>query len=327
MKHILIIYHQTLIETIHSTVEALASQFPDKKIHSALNSKAEKMFDSGSFEGSVLILTIGGDGTFVTGARIAKKLAEAYVVGIHAGTLGFLATWGVKSTAGVLSLVEEISTAYQNGFDSPESPVYVSKRHCVSYWGMGASKEGAVEVQHALNEFVITRTYADSMIDYQLYIGADCYSSFGDNPKKTLNELSFTGQHKANGLILASATGSTAYSLAEKGALIDPDGSRCMQLAPIAASSLTSRPIVVTDKGEDKIKVVVGVKGSEQSPILVKGDNLIVDTITTEALLTFGVSLTPVNVLQPKGVSWYSTLAEKLHWNVQQTHIWGVNDD
>ena len=324
MKNICIVYHQTLIPTIQITVDAISAAFPSLHIAAHLNSQAERALNYEAWQGPTLVLTIGGDGTFVTGARIAKKLQEAYVVGIHAGTLGFLATWGIKSTPEVVALVEQALSAYPN----LEDAFTVSTRHCISYWGSSSGQEGTeFEVQHALNEFVITRPYADSMIDYQLYIGADDYRSFKAEVQHALKELAFTGQHKANGLILASATGSTAYSLAEKGVLIDPDGSRCMQIAPIAAASLTSRPIVVTDKGSDKVKVVIGVKGSPGQPILVKGDNLVVDTITTEALLTFGVSLTGVVVLQPKGLSWYTTLAEKLHWNVQQTHIWGVNDD
>lgn len=320
MKQLMLILHPKLLAETMPLVAKLQRALPNVEVWHAVNSEAEKvLIPVCQIDPCVetIVLTVGGDGTFVTGARIAKHLANVYVVGVHAGNLGFLATWEAKGMSDIVNLMQQIHAS-----SCLEEDYHISPRHFVSYWGRVG--DNSSKLAHALNDFVITSPKSDTMISYTMAIGASKYETFRQTGA---DNLAITGKHRANGLIIASATGSTAYSLAEKGALINPDGARCLQVAPIAAPSLTSRPIVVTDNGADKVKVVIGVEGLPGAPVLVKGDNLVVDTITDRQDLIFGVSLTPVKVLQPKGQTWYATLAEKLHWNTEETHLWRLLDD
>lgn len=310
ISQVIVVFKAGMEQKVLKAVEGMPVNVP---CYIAVNHEAEGLVSQLLTEPdpNALIVTVGGDGTFVTGARIAKRL-KAKLVGYHAGTLGFLAAWEPTDTAFITELVE-----YLRNHDNHVN-LAISNRHMVSYWGK-SGEEAEYPVSHALNEFTISGEFADQITTYELFIGAQ-------NNRQIVphQQLSYTGWHKANGLIIASATGSTAYALSVGGALMDPEGSRTLQLAPIAPLSLTSRPFVVSDRGSELIQVCVKVLASTDHPVCLKGDGLLVAKFTEDTCLTFGVSVTPVQIIQPAATSWYDTLAKKLNWNVGDVYRKGV---
>ncbi len=237
-----------------------------------------------------LIMSVGGDGTFLTAARYAHKF-KCPIMGFHAGTLGFLAMWDITDPYFIQKGIETWLTSYVEEKKLIEL-FDISHRHLVRC---------EVGDQHwsALNEWVVSPQDPDRILTYDAYIG---HSDAHD----------YAGQHKANGVIVASATGSTAYTLSVNGALMDPENSTMLQIAPIAPLSLTSRPLIIGDDAH----VHIVVSATEDKPVVVKGDGQHALTLTKNTKIRFVSHHRPITVLQPKNTNFYNTLTEKMHWNV-----------
>jgi NAD+ kinase len=118
----------------------------------------------------------------------------------------------------------------------------------------------------------------------------------------------FVANHRADGLIVGSPTGSTAYALSAGGPILHP-GIAGWVLVPIAPHDLSNRPIVLPDIGEICIEIVAGRDASvsfdmQSLASLLHGDRIIVRR-----------SAHQVRFLHPRGWSYYATLRGKLHWN------------
>jgi len=112
---------------------------------------------------------------------------------------------------------------------------------------------------------------------------------------------------RADGLIIASPTGSTAYALSAGGPILHP-GIAGWVLVPIASHTLSNRPIVLPDGGQVRIEVVAGRDASANFDMqsltrLLHGDQIVVQR-----------SAHKVRFLHPRGWSYYATLRRKLHW-------------
>jgi NAD+ kinase len=118
----------------------------------------------------------------------------------------------------------------------------------------------------------------------------------------------FVANQRADGLIIASPTGSTAYALSAGGPLLHPSIGGWI-LVPIAPHTLSNRPIVLSDQGEIAIEIVAGRDPSVNFDMqtfasLLHGDRIIVRR-----------SAHQVRFLHPVGWSYFDTLRKKLHWN------------
>jgi len=118
----------------------------------------------------------------------------------------------------------------------------------------------------------------------------------------------FVANHRADGLIVATSTGSTAYALSAGGPLLHPRVGGWV-LAPIAPHMLSNRPIVLSDQSEVTLEVVAGrdVSASfdmQSLATIVLGDRIEVRRAAHE-----------VRFLHPVGWSYFDTLRRKLHWN------------
>ena len=118
----------------------------------------------------------------------------------------------------------------------------------------------------------------------------------------------FMANLRADGLILASPTGSTAYALSAGGPILHPtiDG---WVLAPIASHTLSNRPIVLPDDTEVAIEIVAGLDASVNFDMQSLASLLPGDRIRVRR------SQHRVHFLHPRGWSYYATLRRKLHWN------------
>ena len=113
---------------------------------------------------------------------------------------------------------------------------------------------------------------------------------------------------RADGLIIGSPTGSTAYALSAGGPILHP-GIAGWVLVPIAPHDLSNRPIVLPDAGEISIEIVAGRDASVNFDMQSLASLLHGDRITVRR------SPHQVRFLHPRGWSYYATLRNKLHWN------------
>lgn len=161
-------------------------------------------------EGTALVISIGGDGTFLRAARWVGE-REIPILGVNTGHLGFLSGCGICE-------VNEMIDAICLG------DIAVERRMLLSVNGKGPQGEFS---NYALNEVGILKDETSSMISVRTHIDGH-----------------YLADYRADGLIIATPTGSTAYNMSAGGPLLEPT-INCMVLSPIAPHTLTIRPVVV----------------------------------------------------------------------------------
>jgi NAD+ kinase len=222
-----------------------------------------------------LAVVVGGDGTML---GIARQLAPHNVplVGINQGRLGFI----TDVTAGTFaeSLAPMIAGDYE-----------VEHRSMLEggVWRAGVSIFHAV----AMNDVVVSRGSVAGMVELKIVVGPE-----------------FVANLRADGLIVASPTGSTAYSLSAGGPILHP-GIAGWVLVPIAPHTLSNRPIVLPDGAEIDIEIV------GEREVSVNFDMQSLASLAQGDLIRVRRSAHQVRFLHPRGWSYYATLRRKLHWN------------
>ncbi len=222
-----------------------------------------------------LALVVGGDGTML---GIGRQLAHhsVPVVGINQGRLGF---------------ITDIAFA---DFETHLRPIlrgeYEEDHRALMKAGVWRDGTCIFETV-AMNDVVVNRGGAASMIELRVEIDGR-----------------FVANQRADGLIIATPTGSTAYALSAGGPLLHPaiDG---WIMAPIAPHTLSNRPIVLPSKAEIAMEVVAGKDASANFDMqtftsLLHGDRIVVQRAAHDLCL-----------LHPVGWSYFDTLRKKLHWN------------
>jgi len=221
-----------------------------------------------------LAVVVGGDGTML---GIARELARWQVplVGINQGRLGFITDIAIGQYKEALAPM--IAGDYEEEHRSMlEGDV----------WRDGEKIfEGL-----SLNDVVVSRGATASMVELSVDVDDD-----------------FVANLRADGLIIASPTGSTAYALSAGGPILHP-GIAGWVVVPIASHTLSNRPIVLPDHGEIRVGIVAGKDVSANFDMhnlasLMHGDQVRVRR-----------SAFKVRFLHPRGWSYYATLRRKLRW-------------
>jgi len=222
-----------------------------------------------------LAVVVGGDGTML---GVARQLARhgTPLVGINQGRLGFITDVSVGAFADALAPM--IAGDYEE------------ERRTMLTGGVWRDGERIFE-GFAVNDVVVSRGAASSMVELKVDIGSDPIANF-----------------RADGLIVASPTGSTAYALSAGGPILHP-GIAGWVLVPIAPHDLSNRPIVLPDTGEIGIEIVAGRDASVSFDMHSLASLLHGDRIGVRR------SRDQVRFLHPRGWSYYATLRRKLHWN------------
>jgi NAD+ kinase len=221
-----------------------------------------------------LAVVVGGDGTML---GIARELARHNLplVGINQGRLGFITDVPIGHYREALAPM--IAGDYEEDFRAMlEGEVW---RDGIRIF------EGL-----SLNDVVVSRGATASMVELRVDIGDE-----------------FIANLRADGLILASPTGSTAYSLSAGGPILHP-GIAGWVLVPIASHTLSNRPIVLPDSGPVRITVVAGRDASANFDMQGLASLLHGDQIRVQR------SAHKVRFLHPRGWSYYATLRRKLRW-------------
>ena len=222
-----------------------------------------------------LCLVVGGDGTML---GVGRQLAPYKVplIGINQGRLGFITDIPFGQYKAVLAPM--LAGDYMEDQRSLIQGRVIRDGTCVF---------SAL----AMNDVVVNRGASSGMVELRMEVDGH-----------------FVANQRADGLIIASPTGSTAYSLSAGGPLMHPaiDG---WVIVPIAPHTLSNRPIVLTSAGEIAVEIVAGRDASasfdtQSLASLMHGDRIVVTR-----------SEHRVKFLHPKGWSYFDTLRQKMHWN------------
>ena len=174
----------------------------------------EKMTEEDIRDRAELVVVLGGDGTLISVARLFND-RDVPILGVNLGSLGFLTEITVEELYPRLELCLQ-------------SAPRVSARMMLMVTLLREGKQN--EIHHVLNDVVFNKGALARIVDLETRINRQ-----------------FLTTYKADGLIVATPTGSTGYSLSAGGPIIQPQMS-CIVITPICPHTLTNRPIVVTDE-------------------------------------------------------------------------------
>ena len=222
-----------------------------------------------------LAVVVGGDGTML---GIARKLARfgTPMVGVNQGRLGFI------TDVPAAGMAEALDTMLAGDFE-------VEHRTILE----GVVERDGVLIHEgiAMNDVVVSRGATASMVELRVQI-----------------EGQFVANFRADGLIVSSPTGSTAYALSAGGPILHPSIAGWV-LVPIAAHTLSNRPIVLPDSSSVSIEIVTSRNAS------VNFDMQALTSLHNGDRITVRRSEHRVRFLHPRGWNYYATLRHKLRWN------------
>jgi NAD+ kinase len=222
-----------------------------------------------------MLISIGGDGTILRAATLVRN-SGVPILGINAGRLGFLATVQKENIAEFMQFI--IDKKYT-----------ISKRTLLSL-SCTPTNEAVEEINFAMNEISVSRKDTTSMITIETYLN---------------NE--FLNSYWADGLIIATPTGSTGYSMSCGGPILTPDV-KGFVITPIAPHNLNARPLVVPDETEIRLKV----SGREEH-YLVSLDSRIT-SVKNETILVIKKTPFQINMVEIPEETFLKTLRTKLFW-------------
>ncbi len=223
------------------------------------------------------LFSIGGDGTFLK-SILTLKNKSIPVIGINLGRLGFL------SAISRHDMDEAIDNILNEQFELEERSV-LQVDGLVDLFG---------DFNYALNEITVTKLDTSSMINIHTYLNDEYLTSYW-----------------ADGVIISTPTGSTAYSLSVGGPILTPD-SKSIIITPIAPHNLTMRPIVVPDSN----KLTLRVEGRGQQ-FLASLDSRS-EAVSFPGEIFISKADFHVKTLRLAGHSFFSTLRSKLMWGADR---------
>ncbi len=222
-----------------------------------------------------LFFSIGGDGTILKTITYVRDLGIP-IAGINTGRLGFLATIQKEEIKDSIALILD-------------KEYHISPRSLVTIETLPATEEFGV-LNFAMNEIAVSRRNTTSMITV--------HTSLNDE---------FLTTYWADGLIVATPTGSTGYSLSCGGPVMTPDAEN-MVLTPIAPHNLNARPLVIPDNQEIQLQV-----SGREDTYLVSLDSRI-HTLPNETTVVIKKAPFKINMVILKENSFLKTLRKKMLW-------------
>ena len=225
-----------------------------------------------------IVLVLGGDGTLIGMAdSIAEADAATPILGVNFGSLGFLTE---------VTLPE----LYRSLEHALNGRAYIEERMMLRT--TTSSGNDVLNRSIALNDAVVTKTARSRMIDLSVYVG---------------NE--FVTRVKADGLIIATPTGSTAYNLSAGGPIVQPDVD-AMVITPIAPHTLTNRPIVIP--GDSTVRVQPNIEARDEIVFTLDGQSTF--PIHAGDEITVSRASRRLRLIRPSTRSYFEVLRTKLKW-------------
>ena len=283
-------FQTTMAAAVQQVLEALAARgasllieeefhrfLQEKGMLSAIQESRVSVFGNMNFDADFAV-SLGGDGTFLKAASLVGE-KQIPIIGVNTGRLGFLAD----------VLAENI----QQAFDDIYSGNYHVEKHAALQMDMLPTDPTQQNTSpYALNDIAVLKRDNASMITIHAYVNHE--------PLVT---------YRADGLVLSTPTGSTAYNLSNGGPVIAPlTGVFC--LTPVAPHSLNIRPIVIKDDVEVKLTVesrsgnyLIAVDGRSQ-------------TLSEKTAVTIRRAPFTINIVKLPSRTYFTTLREKMMWGI-----------
>jgi NAD+ kinase len=222
-----------------------------------------------------LMLVLGGDGTMISTSRMVGD-AEVPVLGVNYGGLGYLAEFRVEE---LYSALESILAGHYR----------IEKRVMLAVELLRG--EDQVTRNRVLNDVVINKSALARIIEIEAYLNQQFVNSF-----------------RADGLIVSTPTGSTAYNLSAGGPVVYPS-MNAIVITPICPFTLSNRPIVVPD--ESVIELRLKTQNEEVALTL---DGQVGFPLRAEDRVVIRKSKTTFNLVQPMNRNYFEVLRDKLRW-------------
>ena len=222
-----------------------------------------------------VIVSIGGDGTLLQNAYNARN-SNTPLLGVNFGKLGFLAEF---DTGQIDKLIESLKN----------EEIIIEQRNTLSAECL--SEKG--DELYAINDIVIERGKYPKMIEISIEIDDEYVSTFS-----------------ADGIILATPTGSTGYSLSTGGPIVNPL-TESITLSPISAHTLSMRPLVISSEQSVIIKAE-----SQYEAVRVICDGQRVNYIKSPAIVKITKSANALRLVRNNNKSYFEILRKKLYWGL-----------
>jgi NAD+ kinase len=222
-----------------------------------------------------LILVLGGDGTMIATARMIGD-AEVPVIGVNYGGLGYLAEFPLEELFSALDAI--LAGQYQ-----------VQRRLmlAVELW----RGEELITRNRVLNDVVMNKSALARIIEIEAYLNDQFVNSF-----------------RADGLIVATPTGSTAYNLSAGGPVIYPS-MNVVVITPICPFTLSNRPIVVPDESLIEVRLM-----TDNEEVALTLDGQVGFPLKVRDRVVIRKSKTTFNLVQPPNRNYFDVLRDKLRW-------------
>ncbi len=227
------------------------------------------------FEKVDLAVVLGGDGTMISAARLLQNL-DVPVLGINYGSLGYITEFRIEE------LYDALDTVLVGNYE-------LDKRVTLDVTHL---RNGIEQSKHrVLNDVVINKAALARII----------------NIEATLDGL-YVNDFRADGLIISTPTGSTAYNLSAGGPIVFPS-MNAVVMTPICPFTLSNRPIVVPDSALIELRLK-----TENEEVALTLDGQIGVELTTQDVIKVTKSKTALNLIKPPNRNYFDVLRNKLKW-------------
>jgi NAD+ kinase len=224
-----------------------------------------------------LLIAIGGDGTLLYGARMVAH-HNVPLLGINRGRLGFLTDIMPQD------MLPHVDAALEGKLESEERTLLQATLR---------RRDGTIVESLALNDIVLQKAATGRMLDFETRVNGK-----------------FVNTHSGDGIVVATATGSTAYALSCGGPIVEPHLD-VLVMAPICAHTMSDRPIVVSSRSKIEVKLIERYDTYAQvacDGVLLGAMEPNVDVLDIEA------AKERITLLHPSDHDYYCLLRSKLHW-------------
>lgn len=223
-----------------------------------------------------LVIAIGGDGTLLYAARLVAKHGVP-LLGINRGRLGFLTDIMPQH------ILDAVDAALDGKLQAEPRTLLLACLHAA---------DGTTTESLALNDVVLQKAATGRMLDFETQVNGR-----------------YVNTHAGDGLVIATATGSTAYALSCGGPIIEPQLD-VLVLAPICPHTLSDRPVVVSARSVVQIKLIERYETFAQ----VACDGVVIGDLAPDGYLEVKAAEERITLLHPAAHDYYRLLRSKLQW-------------
>jgi NAD+ kinase len=261
-----------LVQWLH---EHKVEVFVDRETHECVDCGAQALARDVLASQVDLLIVLGGDGTLLSAAR-APGSHKVPILAVNLGGLGFLTSVTLDE---LYPLLEQVLAGKHRTSDRMMLDAQILRG------GQPAER------QCALNDAVVNKAALSRMLDFDVHVDGN-----------------HVGRYRADGLVVATPTGSTAYSLAAGGPIIDPDLDAFV-ITPICPHMLTNRPLVVPDTARIDLDFTAA-----DEPVYITLDGQIGFQLKPTDRVTITKSTSRVALVRPPSKTYFEVLRSKLKW-------------